>query len=114
MASFLRAISGLYTAGLQQAHITRTHLKASCTTFSLHSDGGASEGLLCWSLSLRCYTSVLSSIPWHAVQEAAEVAPTEEEVATAKSETLNSFVFNFAFHKRTDAARGCLRPPGHP
>ncbi|CAK0782146.1 hypothetical protein CVIRNUC_005584 [Coccomyxa viridis] len=30
------------------------------------------------------------------LQEAAEVAPTEEEVATAKSETLNSFVFNFA------------------
>lgn len=71
-------------------------LKGKLHTFSLHSDGGASEGLLCWSLSLRCYTSVLSSIPWHAVQEAAEVAPTEEEVATAKSETLNSFVFNFA------------------
>jgi len=30
------------------------------------------------------------------VQEATEVAPTEKEVALAKSETLNSFVFNFA------------------
>lgn len=30
------------------------------------------------------------------MQEAAEVAPTAEEVARAKSETLNSFVFNFA------------------
>lgn len=30
------------------------------------------------------------------VQEATEVAPTEREVALAKSEMLNSFVFNFA------------------
>ena len=37
-----------------------------------------------------------SGMRLHAVQEAAEVAPTDEEVATAKSETLNSFVFNFA------------------
>ena len=30
------------------------------------------------------------------MQEATEVAPTEREVALAKSEMLNSFVFNFA------------------
>ena len=30
------------------------------------------------------------------LQEATEVAPTEREVAMAKSETLKSFVFNFA------------------
>ena len=30
------------------------------------------------------------------MQEATEVAPTDKEVALAKSEMLNSFVFNFA------------------
>ena len=30
------------------------------------------------------------------MQEATEVAPTDNEVALAKSEMLNSFVFNFA------------------
>ena len=45
-------------------------------------------------MSLRGSLGLERSCP--RVQEATEVAPTEREVALAKSEMLNSFVFNFA------------------
>lgn len=42
------------------------------------------------------WPSLLKHVGTGLLQEATETAPTEEEVATAKEETLNSFVFNFA------------------
>ena len=91
--------AGLCTAGLQQAHVIRACTQASCTHF-LYIRMMAPLKACCAGhhshQDAMLFVGSASGMRQHALQEAAEVAPTDEEVATAKSETLNSFVFNFA------------------